>query len=145
MADEGSTALMAELVLMEKEEQAKLDAIQAELDVHTPRLAKARELVLKAKAKYDEIKAVVDPLESDKILIQGELADIARKKSECRIEARRIEGGGIRPGTAEFVEQLNEVAGDPEVARAKAEAQAVDVEAQLAAMKALLAAEGDAD
>ena len=143
MADEGSKELMAELVLMEKEEQAKLDAIQAELDVHAPRLAKARELVLKAKAKYDEIKAVVDPLESDKILIQGELSDIARKKSECRIEARRIEVGGIRPGTAEFVEQLNEVAGDPEVARAKAEAKAIDVEAELAAMKAKLAAQGD--
>ena len=25
----------------------------------------------------------------------------------CRVEARRIEVGGIRPGTAEFVEKLN--------------------------------------
>ncbi|MDP6944733.1 MAG: hypothetical protein QF464_11330, partial [Myxococcota bacterium] len=70
MTDEGSKDLMAELVLMEKEEQAKLDAIQAQLDVEAPRLAKARALVLKAKAKYDEIHAVVAPLESDKILIQ---------------------------------------------------------------------------
>ncbi len=143
MADEGSQALMAELVLMEKEEQAKLAAVQAQLDAELPRLAKAREVVLKAKAKYDEIKALVDPLESDKILIQGELDLIAQKKSECRVEARRIEAGGIRPGTAEFVEQMNEIAGDPEVARAKAEAQALDVEAELAAMKAKLAAQDD--
>ena len=91
MADEGSEALMAELVMMEKEEQAKLAEVQAQLDIHEPRLAKARELILKAKAKYDEVKALVDPLQSDKILIQGELASIAQKKSECRMEARRIE------------------------------------------------------
>ena len=52
------------------------------------------------------------------------------------MEARRIEVGGIRPGTQEFVEQLQAVAGDPEVARQKAEAQALDVEAELAALKA---------
>jgi len=135
MADEGSTQLMAELVMMEKEEEAKLAKVQAELDIHEPRLAKARELVLKAKAKYDEVKAVIDPLESDKILIQGELEAIAKKKVECRMEARRVEVGGIRPGTAEFVEKMNELAGDPEVAKAKAEAKALDVEAQLAALK----------
>lgn len=141
MADEGSEALMAELVMMEKEEQAKLAEVQAQLDIHEPRLAKARELILKAKAKYDEVKALVDPLQSDKILIQGELASIAQKKSECRMEARRIEVGGIRPGTQEFVEHMNELAGDPEVAKAKAEVKAIDVEAELAALKAKLGGE----
>jgi hypothetical protein len=136
MADEGSTQLMAELVMMEKEEEAKLAAIQAQLDVHEPRLAKARALIMKAKAKYDEVKVVIDPLESDKILIQGELDALARKKAECRMEARRVEVGGIRPGTAEFVEQLNAVAGDPEVAKAKAADKALSVEAELAALKA---------
>lgn len=138
MADEGSEALMAELVMMEREEEAKLAEVQAELDVQEARLAKARELVLKAKAKYDEVKAIVDPLQSDKILIEGELAAIAKKKAECRIEARRIEVGGIRPGTQEFVEEMNRIAGDPEVAKAKAAAKALDVEAELAALKAKL-------
>ena len=138
MADEGSEALMAELVMMEREEEAKLAEVQAELDVQEARLAKARELVLKAKAKYDEVKAIVDPLQSDKILIEGELAAIAEKKAECRIEARRIEVGGIRPGTQEFVEEMNRIAGDPEVAKAKAAAKALDVEAELAALKAKL-------
>jgi hypothetical protein len=143
MADEGSTELMAELVMMEKEEEAKLATIQAQLDVHEPRLAKARELILKAKAKYDEVKVVVAPLQSDKILIQGELDAIAQKKADCRMEARRVEVGGIRPGTAEFVEHMNEIAGDPEVAEAKAAAKAISVEAELAALKAKMGG-GDA-
>lgn len=143
MADEGSEALMAELVMREKEETAKLASVQAELDIHEARLAKARAVILKAKAKYDEIKAVVDPLQSDKILIQGELDALAQQKAECRMEARRIEVGGMRPGTQEFVEEMNKVAGDPEVAKAKAEAKALDIEAELAAMKAKLSAEGE--
>ncbi len=143
MADEGSKDLMAELVLMEKEEAARLAAVQAQLDLEAPRLAKARALVLKAKAKYDEINAIVAPLESDKTLIQGELDLIAQKKAECRMEARRIEVGGIRPGTAEFVEHMNKVAGDPEVAKAKAAAKALDVETELAAMKARLEGDGE--
>lgn len=138
MADEGSERLMTELVLMEKEEKAKLAVIQAKLDEHEPRLKKARELVLKAKAKFDEVRAIVDPLRSDKIMIEGELQSIAQKKAECRMEARRIEVGGIRPGTAEFVEQLQEVAGDPEVYKAENEAKALDVEAELQALKAKL-------
>ena len=138
MADEGSEALMAELVMMEKEEEAKLAKIQAELDVQEPRLAKARELVIKAKAKYDEVKALIEPLQSDKILIEGELASIAQKKAECRMQARRIEVGGIRPGTQEFVEQMNAVAGDPQEAKEKAAAKALEVESELAALKAKL-------
>ena len=130
---------MAELVLMEKEEQAKLAALQAQLDVHEPRLQRARELVLKAKAKFDEVKAVVEPLRSDKIMVEGELSLLAERKSECRMEARRIEVGGLRPGTQEFVEQLQAVAGDPEEARQKAEVKALDVEAELAALKAKMA------
>ena len=141
MADEGSERLMAELIMMQKEEEAKLAAIQAQLDEHEPRLEKARALVLKAKEKYDEIKAIIDPLQSDKIMVEGELADIERQKSECRMEARRIEVGGIRPGTQEFVEQLQKVAGDPEVARQKAAAKAIDVENDLAALKAKMAGE----
>lgn len=142
MADEGSERLMAELLLMEKEEGAKLAVIQAQLDEHEPRLQKARELVLKAKAKFDEVRAVVDPLRSDKILIEGELEAIARKKAECRMEARRIEVGGIRPGTAEFVDELQELAGDPEVYKAEKEAKALDVEAELAALKARMEGDG---
>ena len=142
MADEGSERLMAELLLMEKEEDAKLAVIQAQLDEHEPRLRKARELVLKAKAKFDEVRAVVDPLRSDKIMIEGELEAIAQKKAECRMEARRIEVGGIRPGTAEFVEELQELAGDPEVYKAENEAKALDVEAELAALKARMEGDG---
>ena len=133
--------MMAELVMMEKEEQAKLAKVQAQLDIQEARLAKARDIVLKAKAKYDEVKALVDPLESDKVLIEGELAFIAQKKAECRMEARRIEVGGIRPGTQEFVDEMNRVAGDPEVAKAKAAAKALDVEAELASLKARVSAE----
>jgi len=142
MADEGSERLMAELLLTEKEEGAKLAVIQAQLDEHEPRLQKARELVLRAKAKFDEVRGVVDPLRSDKILIEGELEAIAQKKAECRMEARRIEVGGIRPGTAEFVDELQKLAGDPEVYKAENEAKALDVEAELAALKARM--EGDA-
>ncbi len=143
MADEGSKQLMAELVLMEKEQEAKLAEIQTQLDAHEPRLAKARDIVLKAKAKYDEVRGIVDPLRSDKVLVEGELELIAQKKSECRVEARRIEVGGIRPGTAEFVEQMNKVAGDPEEARAKAAAREIDVESELAQLKAMMEADGE--
>ena len=143
MADEGSTQLMAELVMMEKEEEAKLAQVQAQLDVQEPRLAKARELLVKAKANYDQVKALIEPLQSDKILIEGELEALAQKKSDCRVQARRVEVGGIRPGTAEFVERMNEVAGDPEVAKAKEAAKALHVEAELAALKAKLGG-GDA-
>ena len=134
MADEGSLLEMTELVMMEKELNDKLEAIRPHLEHHRPRLAKAKEVILKAKAKYDEIKAVLEPYESERIMIEGELAQLEDKKRQCRIQSRLLEGG-IRPGTQAFVDQMHALVGDPEEARAKEAADALDIEAQLAALK----------
>ena len=60
------------------------------------------------------------------------------KKSKLRVEAAVAEGGGIRPGTAELVEQMGELAGDAEAYRAKKAVQALDVEAELERLKAAM-------
>ena len=136
MADEGSVMEMAELLLMEKEVNAKLSAIQPHLEQHRPRLAKAKAVILKAKAKYDEIKSLLEPLESERIMLEGELAELEEKKRQCRFQSRVLEGGGIRPGTQAFVDQMNELAGDPEEARVAEAAQDLAIESELEALKA---------
>ena len=68
---------------------------------------------------------------------------ITEKKTKLRIEARVAEGGGMRPGTAELVEQMTELAGDPEVYRAQKAVQALDVEDELARLKAAMEQDED--
>ena len=70
------------------------------------------------------------------MLLEGELDLVREKKSKLRVEAAVAEGGGIRPGTAELVEQMGELAGDAEAYRAKKAVQALDVEAELERLKA---------
>ena len=136
MSDEGTQLEMTEYILMEKELRAKIEALEARLVEPEARLDKAKALLLKAKAAFEGILEEVRPLRSDKILLEGELESVLEKKAQLRIEARVAEGGGIRPGTSQLVEQMNEIAGDPEEARIKREAQALDVDAALAALKA---------
>lgn len=135
MADQGSRDIMAELILREKELLKKIAGLDQALVAPLARLEKARALLEKAKAAHGRCAAVVQPLQSDKILLEGELAQIQEKKSETRVKARQIEVGGIRPGTQEFVDQMNALAGDPEEARLKKQAEAMDVEANLQALK----------
>ena len=49
----------------------------------------------------------------------------------------------MRPGTAELVEQMTELAGDPEVYRAQKAVQALDVEDELARLKAAMEQDED--
>ena len=135
MIDEGSKEIMTELILKEKELEEKIASLDAQLVTPLKRLEKAKALLLKAKHAYETILADVQPLKSEKILLQGELASILEKKSAARIEARKIEVGGIRPGTAEFVEQLNEMAGDAETARMREETERAKAEGDLADLK----------
>lgn len=135
MPDEGSKLLMAELLLQEKELRAKIGAIDAQLEEPLARLARARAILVKAKAAYEQILGEVKPLQSDRILLEGELQLVAEKKTEARMEARRIEARGVRPGTQQFVEQMNQLAGDPEEAKLHKATAALDLEAELAALK----------
>jgi len=133
--DEGSQEIMTELILKEKELEESIARLDAELVTPLKRLEKAKSLLLKAKGAYEKIMAGVQPLQSEKTLLEGELALILEKKSAARIEARKIEVGGIRPGTAEFVEQLNEMAGDAETARIQEETARAKAEGDLADLK----------
>ena len=83
-----------------------------------------------------QVRAVCKPLQSDKILLEGELELLMDKKRELRRDARLREGGGIRPGTQALVEQMTEIAGDPEEHRLSKAAKAADIENELAALKA---------
>ncbi len=134
--NEGTSMEMTELILMEKEERAKLAAVEAALVEPEAKLARAKELLLKAKTAYEHCLAAVKPLRSDKILIEGELELLAGKKSVLRQEAAlEHAGGGVRPGTAAFAQQLDELAGDKGEFEAKKAAQALDVESALADLK----------
>ncbi len=135
MIDEGSQLEMTELVLEEKEIKAKLGVLDQRLAEPERRLLKAKQLLLKAKSAYESILEEVRPLRSDKILLEGELERVHEAKSKLRVEARLLEGGGVRPGTQAFVDQMNEVAGDPEDARIAKAADELDLDAALAALK----------
>jgi hypothetical protein len=141
VADEGSQIEMTELVLQEKEARAKLEAIEAALVEPEQRLEKAKALLLKAKAAYEGCLEAVKPLRSDKILVEGDLELIEDKKREVRMQARMIAGGGIRPGTQEAVEALQELAGDPAEAKLRQATKDAATEQALAALKAKIAAE----
>jgi hypothetical protein len=141
VADEGSQFEMTELVLQEKEARARLVAIDAALVEPEARFEKAKAILLKAKAAYEACLEDVKPLRSDKILVEGELELIEEKKREVRMNARLIAGGGIRPGTQEAVEALQELAGDPAEAKLRQATKEAAADQALAALKAKLAAE----
>ena len=143
MATDGDRGLMAQYILEEKRLTAAIDDLNAQLLEPTQKLERTREVLLRAKAAYDQAKAVVGSLESDRTLLEGELELITEKKTKLRIEARVAEGGGMRPGIAELVEQMTELAGDPEVYRAQKAVQALDVEDELARLKAAMEQDED--
>lgn len=134
--EEGFRLEMAEHIKQEQELKAKLGVLLENLKKPEERLAKAKEILLKAKAAYEQILAEVTPLRSDKALIEGELQLIEEKKSKLRQEALYARGGaGMRPGTQAFVEQMNELAGDAETAQMKKEVAAADAAAALEELK----------
>lgn len=135
--DEGFRLEMAEYIRQEKELKVKLEILEQKLAAPEAKLARAREIVLKAKAAYESILAEVKPLRSDKTLLEGELGLVSEKKAQLRHDAALAKGGyGMRPGTQAFVEQMNEVAGDAATHNLKKEANALDAAAALEALKA---------
>jgi chromosome segregation ATPase len=135
--EEGFRLEMAEYIRQENELKAKLTILAEKMQKPEEKLAKAKEIVLKAKAAYDAILAELTPLRSDKTLWEGELEMVEEKKSKLRQEAMyaRGGGGGMRPGTTQFVEQMNAIAGDAETAAMKKEVAAADAAAALEALK----------
>ncbi|MCA9516982.1 MAG: hypothetical protein KC635_18695 [Myxococcales bacterium] len=134
--DEGYQLEMAEYVREEKELKAKLAVVEQKLVGPEAKLQKAREIVLKAKAAYDQINAEVTPLRSEKTLLLGELELVGEKKAKIRHEAALAKGGyGMRPGTTQLVEQMKEIAGDPEEFAMKKELAKSDAAAALAELK----------
>lgn len=112
--DESYRDEMAEYIRQEKDLKAKVAVIEQKLAAPEAKLVRAREIVLKAKAAYDQILAEVTPLRSDKTLLLGELEAVGEKKAKIRHEAALAKGGyGMRPGTTQLVEQMKELAGDP--------------------------------
>lgn len=111
--EEGYRLEMAEHIKQENELKAKLAILEQQLEAPEAKLEKAKEILLKAKAHYEQCMDVVRPLRSDRELIVGELQMIEEKKSKLRQEAAFARGGGgIRPGTGQLVEQMNAIAGD---------------------------------
>jgi len=134
--EEGFRLEMAELIKQEQELKVKLGVLEENLKRPEERLAKAKEILLKAKAAYEQILADVTPLRSDKTLIEGELQLIEEKKSALRQEALYARGGGgMRPGTQAFVEQMNQLAGDAETAQMRKEVAAADAATALEELK----------
>ena len=136
--NEGDRLEMAEYILQEKELQEKLATINREMREPLEKLKRAKEILRRAQGAFDEALAKCKPLQSEKILIEGELELLLDKKRELRRDARLREGGGIRPGTQALVDQMTEIAGDPEAHRLSKAAMAADVESELAALKAKL-------
>ena len=95
MADEGSKLEMTELILEEKELEAKLAVVEQKLEAPMARLKKAKEIYDKAKAALEGAIDEVKPLKSEKTLIEGELELLAEKKSKLRQEVRLQEAGGL--------------------------------------------------
>jgi len=134
--EEGFRIEMAEHIRQENELRAKLAILAENMKKPEEKLAKAKEILLKAKAVYEHILAELSPMRSDKTLIEGELVLIGEKKSKLRQEAIFARaGGGIRPGTGAFVEQMNALAGDAETAQMKKEVAAADALAALEELK----------
>jgi hypothetical protein len=81
------------------------------------------------------VRPVREPIQSDKMLAEGELELVLEKKSTLRQEARLSEVGGMRPGTQELVQQMRGMVGDPAGFRAEKAVRAVEVESALDALK----------
>lgn len=143
MSTEGDRGLMAQYILEEKRLGAAIEDLNDRLVGPSEKLARARELLLKAKAAYDQSKGVVESLESDRSLIEGELELVLEKKSKLRVESQVAQGGGIRPGTAELVEQMGALAGDAQTYRAEKAIQALDVQSELERLKAAMSESED--
>lgn len=140
--EEGFRLEMAEHIRQEKELKVKLEILAQKLAGPEQKLAKAREIVLKAKAHYDGVMAEVQPLRSEKILLEGELELINEKKAKLRHEASLARGGyGMRPGTTALVEQMNQLAGDPEAHRLKKDTSKLDASLALEELKKKMASE----
>jgi hypothetical protein len=133
--NEGDPLEMTEYILQEKELEGKIRKLVQQMQEPVARLKRAKAILGKAQAAFDAQLAVCKPLQSDKMLLEGELELLLEKKSDLRREARLRQGGGIRPGTQALVEQMTKLGGDPEEARLTKETVAADVEAELAALK----------
>ncbi len=134
--EEGYRLEMAELIKQENEQKAKLAIVEQKLAGPEEKLEKAKAILLKAKAAYEQILAEVQPLRSDKILIEGELTALREKKSELKHQAALSRGGaGMRPGTQAFVEQMQELVGPAEDIRLKNEVKQQDASQALEALK----------
>ena len=129
---------MTEFLLQEKELKEKVRKVMLAMKEPVEKLRKAKAILEKAKAHFANCLAEVKPLQSDKIMLEGELELIEEKKSKLRQEARFAESGGIRPGTQALVDQMHELVGDPEQAKVREEIKAAQVDDALAAMKAQL-------
>jgi hypothetical protein len=135
--EEGFRMEMAEYIRQENELKAKLGVLAEQMKGPEEKLAKARAIVLKAKAAYEQILEELTPMRSDKTLLEGELTMVEEKKSKLRQEALfQRGGGGIRPGTGALVEQMNQLGGDPEEAKMRKEVAAANAAEALAALKA---------
>ena len=134
MADEGTVLLMAELLKEEKRLQEELSRAEAGMEAPMKRLEDAKALVAQAQDALARRQA-------QRGMIEDKIKENEAKKSQLRVENRVAQGGGLRPGTAEFVEQMQELTGDDtEVALDNAQKQA-DIDAELKAMKAALGVE----
>ncbi len=134
--EEGYRLEMAELIKQENEFKAKLAIIEQKLAGPEEKLEKAKAILLKAKAAYEQILGEVQPLRSDRTLIEGELTLLREKKSELKHQAALARGGaGMRPGTQAFVEQMNELVGPPEDLQLKKEVKTQDAAQALEELK----------
>lgn len=140
--DEGSKLVMTELVLEEKRLRAKIALLDKQLEEPEAKLAKAKAILLKAKAHFEQCLEAVKPLRSDKILLEGELEILEAKKAELRVESRLMAGGGLRPGTQQLVEQMSErVGASPEELAVKKAARELEADQALEALKAKMDSE----
>jgi hypothetical protein len=141
MADEGTVLLMAELLKEEKRLQEELSRAEAGMEAPMKRLQEAKALVAQAQATQAQAQDALARHQAQKGMIEEKIKENEAKKSQLRVENRVAQGGGLRPGTAEFVEQMQEITGDDtEVALENAQKQA-DIDAELKAMKAALGVE----
>ena len=141
MADEGTVLLMAELLKEGKRLEEELQRADAALEVPQKRLEEAERLLAQAQTMVAQSRDALARRQAQKEMIQQQIAANEAKKSDLRVENRVAEGGGRRPGTSEFVQQMQELTGDDtEVALDKAQKTA-EIDAELKAMKAALGVE----
>ena len=88
--EEGFRLEMAEYIRQENELKAKLAILADKMQKPEEKLAKAKEIVLKAKAAYDAILAELTPLRSDKTLsIADEFAPLEHHRLHHLQQLRR--------------------------------------------------------